>query len=106
MRKQLPIVGDFNNLSFQIGRTVVSLQVKRNWKLLPACFRYKICQIIIVIAPNPQMLIRPLRIEKNQVKTYYSKSHLVLIIMSTENKMLMLAFMVTKIITKINLAKK
>lgn len=38
LRKPLPVTMDLNNISFQIGRTVVSLTVKKNWSLFPSCF--------------------------------------------------------------------
>jgi len=38
VRKPLPLMGDFNNVWVQIGRTVLSFTVKRNWTMLPACF--------------------------------------------------------------------
>jgi len=38
MRRPFPLFGDYNNISLQIGRTVLSLAVKKNWKSLSGCF--------------------------------------------------------------------
>jgi len=38
VKNSIPLVGDYANLSVQIGRTVLGLTVKKNWKMLPACF--------------------------------------------------------------------
>jgi len=38
VRKPVPLSGDYSNLSVQIGRSVLGFTVKRNWKMLPACF--------------------------------------------------------------------
>jgi len=38
VEKPMPIFGDFANISVQVGRTVLSLTVKKNWKVLTACF--------------------------------------------------------------------
>jgi hypothetical protein len=38
LKKSFPIYGDYNNISVQVGRSVVSLTVKKHWRILPACF--------------------------------------------------------------------
>lgn len=38
MKRHVPILGDYSNISFQIGRTMLNVTVKKNWKLMPACF--------------------------------------------------------------------
>lgn len=40
MKRPFPLFGDFNNISIQVGRTVLSMNVKKNWKSLPGCFGY------------------------------------------------------------------
>jgi len=37
LNKPVPIVGDFNNISVQVGRTIVSLSVKKGKHMLPVC---------------------------------------------------------------------
>jgi len=39
MRKPFAMTGDYGNISVQVGRSVLALNIKKNWKLLPACFR-------------------------------------------------------------------
>jgi len=38
MKKPFALFGDYNNISLQIGRTVLSVAVKKNWKSLSNCF--------------------------------------------------------------------
>jgi len=38
MKKPFPLFGDYNNISIQVGRTVLSMNVKKNWKTMPGCF--------------------------------------------------------------------
>jgi len=40
MSKPLPITGDFNNISVQIGRTVVTLTAKKGRGFFPFCFNF------------------------------------------------------------------
>jgi len=38
MKRPFALFGDYNNISLQLGRTVVTLSVKKNWKTLQGCF--------------------------------------------------------------------
>ena len=40
MKRPFALFGDYNNISLQIGRTVLSLAVKKNWKSLSNVFGY------------------------------------------------------------------
>eukprot|EP00330_Aristerostoma_sp_ATCC50986_P009834 CAMPEP_0114594786 /NCGR_PEP_ID=MMETSP0125-20121206/16503_1 /TAXON_ID=485358 ORGANISM="Aristerostoma sp., Strain ATCC 50986" /NCGR_SAMPLE_ID=MMETSP0125 /ASSEMBLY_ACC=CAM_ASM_000245 /LENGTH=156 /DNA_ID=CAMNT_0001795559 /DNA_START=937 /DNA_END=1407 /DNA_ORIENTATION=+ len=38
VKKPISVANEFNNISFQIGRSVVHLTVKKNWSLMSGCF--------------------------------------------------------------------
>jgi hypothetical protein len=38
MRKPFALSGDYSDISLQLGRTVLSMSVKKNWRTFPGCF--------------------------------------------------------------------